>query len=199
MNNEWFGNRKSLPEVLAAFTEFARTHDDACLYLHCDLRGDYLGGIDLAAVGHELGTPTERVFVTVPEDYRAGLTRERMAEIYQTFDVLMTPSAGEGFGVPVIEAQACGVPVIVSNWCSQPELVGAGWGVGGQRRWAPWVNAWQFTPSIPDLVESLNSAYNAPRPPLAAARKFTRTYDHDELFRTRWMPWLEQWAGPPQA
>lgn len=38
--------------------------------------------------------------------------------------VYVNPSLWEGFGVPVIEAQACGVPVVVSNTSSLPEIVG---------------------------------------------------------------------------
>jgi len=34
------------------------------------------------------------------------------------------PSLWEGFGIPVIEAQACGIPVIVSNTSSLPEIIG---------------------------------------------------------------------------
>lgn len=38
--------------------------------------------------------------------------------------VYVNPSLWEGFGIPVIEAQACGVPVAVSNTSSLPEIVG---------------------------------------------------------------------------
>lgn len=38
--------------------------------------------------------------------------------------VYTLPSLWEGFGIPVIEAQACGVPVVVSNISSLPEIVG---------------------------------------------------------------------------
>lgn len=39
-------------------------------------------------------------------------------------EVYVNPSLWEGFGIPVIEAQACGVPVAVSNTSSLPEIVG---------------------------------------------------------------------------
>lgn len=39
--------------------------------------------------------------------------------------VYVLPSLWEGFGIPVIEAQACGVPVVVSGTSSLPEIVGA--------------------------------------------------------------------------
>lgn len=39
-------------------------------------------------------------------------------------EVYVLPSLWEGFGIPVIEAQACGVPVVVSDTSSLPEIVG---------------------------------------------------------------------------
>src|SRR3990167_7427 len=39
-------------------------------------------------------------------------------------DVYVLPSLWEGFGIPVIEAQACGTPAVVSNTSSLPEVVG---------------------------------------------------------------------------
>ncbi len=39
---------------------------------------------------------------------------------------LVFPSLFEGFGLPILEAQACGVPVITSNISSMPEVAGKG-------------------------------------------------------------------------
>lgn len=41
-------------------------------------------------------------------------------------DCFLFPSLYEGFGIPVIEAQACGTPVICSNTGSLPEVAGEG-------------------------------------------------------------------------
>lgn len=39
-------------------------------------------------------------------------------------NVYALPSLWEGFGIPVIETQACGIPVVVSKTSSLPEIVG---------------------------------------------------------------------------
>lgn len=44
--------------------------------------------------------------------------------VYSSADVLVIPSLEEGFGFPVIEAQACGVVVIASRRSSLPEVGG---------------------------------------------------------------------------
>lgn len=49
------------------------------------------------------------------------------AELYQEYtkaDLLTFISTIEGFGMPIIEAQACGLPVITSNCSSMPEVAG---------------------------------------------------------------------------
>lgn len=40
--------------------------------------------------------------------------------------LLIFPSFYEGFGLPILEAQACGLPVLTSNISSPPEISGAG-------------------------------------------------------------------------
>ena len=44
--------------------------------------------------------------------------------LYQLSEVLVYPSFYEGFGLPIIEAQAAGVPVVTSNVTSMPEAAG---------------------------------------------------------------------------
>ncbi|MFN6934348.1 MAG: glycosyltransferase, partial [Tsuneonella sp.] len=55
---------------------------------------------------------------------RTGITREALIEEYQRADIVMFASVYEGFGMPIIEAQAVGRPVITSDRCSMPEAAG---------------------------------------------------------------------------
>src|SRR5690606_33449385 len=91
VNNEWFGNRKSLPEVLMAFTEFARRRSDVFLLLHTDTTGDELDGLHLDEVMSSLGTPAERVRSTSPDRLRDGLSRAEVASMMRAMDVLAAP------------------------------------------------------------------------------------------------------------
>jgi glycosyltransferase involved in cell wall biosynthesis len=43
---------------------------------------------------------------------------------YLNSDILVFASTYEGFGMPIIEAQACGVAVVTSNLSSMPEVGG---------------------------------------------------------------------------
>ena len=54
-------------------------------------------------------------------DYVAG---DDLSVLIAGAKVYVLPSLWEGFGIPVIEAQACGVPVVASNVSSLPEIIG---------------------------------------------------------------------------
>jgi len=51
-----------------------------------------------------------------------GLTREALLEEYVSSDVLMFASTYEGFGLPIVEANAVGRPVITSNFSPMTEV-----------------------------------------------------------------------------
>lgn len=54
----------------------------------------------------------------------AGLSRPALLELYRQCDLLLFPSTHEGFGMPIVEANAVGRPVIAGNVDSMPEVAG---------------------------------------------------------------------------
>jgi glycosyltransferase involved in cell wall biosynthesis len=57
---------------------------------------------------------------------RANLLREELVSEYRAADLLLFASTYEGFGMPIIEAQAVGLPVITSSISAMPEIAGRG-------------------------------------------------------------------------
>ena len=64
-----------------------------------------------------------KVFIIAADSYKAGLTAEECARYYNACDVVLNCVAGEGYGLPIIEAFGCGVPVIGTAFTSMPELI----------------------------------------------------------------------------
>jgi glycosyltransferase involved in cell wall biosynthesis len=54
------------------------------------------------------------------------ISEEDLVTMYSLADCYLYPSLYEGFGLPILEAQACGCPVITSNASSCPEVAGDG-------------------------------------------------------------------------
>lgn len=54
------------------------------------------------------------------------LKNEDMPLLYSGAKALLYPSLYEGFGLPILEAQACGTPVVTSGVSSMPEVGGDG-------------------------------------------------------------------------
>ena len=56
----------------------------------------------------------------------SGLSEAQLVEQYQACDMLLFASTYEGFGLPIVEAQAVGRPVVTSDLSSMPEVAGDG-------------------------------------------------------------------------
>jgi glycosyltransferase involved in cell wall biosynthesis len=182
--------RKAFPQVFVAFAMFLRKRPDAVLYLHTEKHGQS-AGVDLVRLAQACGIPEGKVIYTDQYAYRMGLKPEMLAAMYSAFDVLLSPSMGEGFGIPVVEAQACGVPVIVSDATAQPELVGSGWAVGGVPDWDEAQGSWLHLPDVFEIAASLDEAYEGGGD-REEARRFALAYDHRTVYRDHWVPVLAE-------
>jgi glycosyltransferase involved in cell wall biosynthesis len=188
-------SRKSFVAALEAFAEFRRGHENAKLYLQTDLAGAWSTGIPLGPVITALGIPEEAIGMADPYAvYFHPLAPEVMALFYSSMDVLLSPSTGEGFGIPVLEAQACGTPAVVTDFSAMREVCAAGWHVKGHRWWTP-QESWQCQPEVAGIVDALEKCYAMPkdaRQKLShAARSHALKYDVDLVMDTYMLPALE--------
>lgn len=181
--------RKGFPEAFQAMAEFIRRHDDVFFYVHADKFPP--DGLNLPLTAESMGIPADRIRWAPQFEYLHGLIApEDMAVLYSSFDVLLNPSWGEGFGIPILEAQACGTPVIVTDWTAMTELCGAGWLVEGLRYYdAPQLSYW-LHPAVGSIVDALEEAYDTPRDEEKAV-SFAAAYDADRVFKEYWAPVLE--------
>jgi len=189
--------RKAWAQMIFAFAEFARRHDDAYLFLNTDLLGRF-EGVPLVPLLMGAGVPASRVRAVSDSMYKTGqITQAHVSDAYAASDVLLSTSMGEGFGLAVIEAQACGTPVIVTDFTAQTELVGAGWMVGWQPDWHAGQQTTWATPFIGDIIQRLEQAYEAKgdQKLRAQAAEFARQYDADTVYANHWRPILQDMEG----
>jgi glycosyltransferase involved in cell wall biosynthesis len=193
--------RKAFPQVFQAFARFREKHPDAYMFLHTDPSGVGMkSGVSLPLLAEAVGLPEDSIRFTGSVQYELGMQPQDMSDLYSAFDVLANPSYGEGFGVPIIEAQACGTRVVVTDCTAMSELVGDGWAVGGD----PWFNAPQGAfwkcPAVGEILAAFDDAYEQRgHGPSAAARAFALEYDADRVLEEYWKPALAELAATPAA
>ena len=195
--------RKAWSEMLSAAALFMRNKPDAWLYLHTNAHGIGPNSPELGIMLDAIGIPGERLRLVDQYQYLTGSVSDAtMAQIYSASDVLLATSMGEGFGIPVIEAQACGLPVIVTDFSAQSELCGAGWKVGYQ----PWFDHFQGSflaqPLIAEILRGLEASYAAhgDQSLRDKAVAFAQEYDATHVYETYWRPILaelEAQLAPP--
>ncbi len=165
-------SRKAFEPQLRAFKEFQQKHPDALLYLHTFLNagretdGENILGM-LESVGLELGKD-----VLIPDQYAytVGIPAGQLSLCYSSMNVLMQVTTGEGFGVPLIEAQACGTPVVTGSWTAMQELCFAGWLVEYSPDDLLWgtLGGYKVQPRVSNILFALEKAYTDSGPHPAA-------------------------------
>lgn len=179
-------SRKAWYEQMAAFARaFHGKLADEMLLL-CHTAPVNPEGIDLRAVASHLG-----IAEVVKFGSHVNMRPGQLLTWYQCLDVLMAATYGEGFGVPILEAQACGVPVIGTECTAISEKIpaGTGWLVYGQPWWNAHHEACWTIPNIARMAAMLGRA-SAQRPPVP--REHAARYDADHITREYWKPVLEE-------
>ncbi len=192
--NKGTPSRKAFPENLAAVAMFKRAHPElkVKLYLHTGETTMHQG-IDFDVLLKSLDYKHDEVIFINQYKYLLGLSEEYMANAYNAMDVLLASTMAEGFGIPIVEAQACGTPVITTNFSSMPELTWAGYCVMTyQKHWTA-LNSWIAMPSIPDIALGLEWALEHANDTelQARARAGALAYDWDVVVADYWKPFLE--------
>lgn len=161
--NKGYPSRKAYPEALDAFSKFHQQVDSSILYLHTIMQpGSSKGGelgLDIFELIKLTGIPETAVKYTNQWQMLLGIDVSFVAQLYGVADVLLNPSTGEGFGLPVLEAQACGTPVITQACSAMTELTFYGVATEpGQRVYNP-LDHWHHTPKVSRLVDALHQVH----------------------------------------
>lgn len=170
-------SRKSFSTAIQAFSKFRQKHPDAKLYLHTQLEDPE--GENLIRT-----CELEKVKPLAPDQYAyaLGMPETVVAATHSAFDVLLNPAQGEGFGVPLIEAQACGTPCIVTNFSAMPEVAPAdvgNWNVDGEPRHTHFQSK-QVAVTADGIVAALEEAYSEPNRDRKKRRESVYKWVHAE-------------------
>ncbi len=189
--------RKSFYEQIAGFAALKAKHADTLLYLHTD-DGTHGGEtVDLITYCVRLGLiPGKDVLFPDQYLYKLGLPDAYMVDMYNSLDVMMLASKGEGFGIPLIEAQACGCPVITGEWTAMGELCFSGWKIPKSEAEPDYFHgfdAFQWRVHTEAMAERLLAAYEmrGNQDYRSRARDGALAYDADKITEKYWRPVLE--------
>src|SRR3989338_8822560 len=111
--------RKNLKRLIQAFANLVS-------------KGDTFRAYNLVIVGakgwlsDEIYQMPKKLGIEEKVKFLGYVPEEDLPALYSGTIALVFPSLFEGFGLPILEAQACGCPVITSNVSSMPEVAGRG-------------------------------------------------------------------------
>jgi glycosyltransferase involved in cell wall biosynthesis len=187
-NSERF--RKNFPGQFDAFRRAAQ--DNWLLLVHTYCRPDQ-DGWDLEDLAARYGI-ADKVRFADPDMYRKGGYRpEDLAVWYNLGDLHSQCTLAEGFGIPLIEAQACGLPVVATDGSAMSELVGAGWTVPGEPIMNPGQRAEWIVPHRALIAEAYENWSHVVFKEFAAhrAREFALGFSVETVMAQYWKPALE--------
>jgi glycosyltransferase involved in cell wall biosynthesis len=107
--------RKQPVRCLEAFAKFAKNKDDVLLHMQMDWNDQF--GWPIEYFSNILGIKGKMI-----QPRQVGMPREEVVKTYNMWDLNVTPTGGEGFGMTETEGMACEVPNIATDYTSTREL-----------------------------------------------------------------------------
>src|SRR5258708_4543932 len=112
-----------------------------------------------------------------------------MADWFGALDLLSACSYAEGFGVPIVEAQACGTPVVTAASSAMAEVNATGRDVYGSPWWNPVHRGWWMRPDMLEISEVYALPYESRGARVDDGR--VAHYDADSVVKGYWQPILD--------
>jgi glycosyltransferase involved in cell wall biosynthesis len=210
--NASYPSRKNFPEVLQAWRQWLDKGNDGILYLHTTITPSRDYGVDFqtmleqlhlewSTIGDPLQERFDRATVIFSNQYRQwvhAVTDEQLAQVYNAMDVLLSPSQAEGFGLPILEAQACGVPVVTLNATGMKDITFAGICIEPSQPVWEVLGGWRAVAPVNELVDAIGWAQemsqgeNARQYLAEKARVGASAYSWDDVVGKYLMPVLDE-------
>jgi glycosyltransferase involved in cell wall biosynthesis len=187
--------RKGFQEALEAFAEFNKNHPNSGIFFHTQQTSPT--GFPIQQFASHLGID-KNIFFLNPYIATFKATSDNVAQEINACDAVLHPSMTEGFGLLVVEGQACGKPVIIQDCTSMPELIipgKTGWMCGTQKKW--WRNSGGYVHmadpiSLHEQMEKVFEALSKKNTIAEDARKnILENYNIDTIFKEQWIPFFE--------
>lgn len=118
--------RKDFGATVKALAPVMLRHKDIQVHFHC-AASEKSHGVNMPVMfARWPDIDSKRWFFPGLHNSFIGWTQEDMNGLYNAFDLFVSTSRGEGFGLTLAEAAACSVPVVAQNVSAIPEVVGPG-------------------------------------------------------------------------
>lgn len=119
-------HRKNIPRLIKGYAQFVKNNKlspkETKLLLHMDWNDAMGWKIEEFSKQYGIEKYLLPPLMGVLDAGQAASEKD-MANLYNCMDVFVLPTAGEGFGIPTLEAMSCGVPICATNYTTSWELI----------------------------------------------------------------------------
>jgi glycosyltransferase involved in cell wall biosynthesis len=175
--------RKDFGTLIYAYSEFIKENNNTALYLHCNPNDPF--GINIFRLCERLNLEIDKN-IFLPKDFNEnkGFHISDLNELYNCFDVFITTTTAEGWGLTVTEAMATKTPIICPMHTSLKEITNNGESVMPLEILHPaiFVNDFdkiRFKSDIGEIKRTMKSS-------LSLDKKNLATLSYDKVVKFNW-------------